>query len=495
MTLSPPPLRHRLILKIMVIFWLTTIAVIVANIYITKEIVVTEYKTDQLRDKLRDLSKEAVFIYESEGKIALKRWYQDLSDEEELRVVLLDDQQRPIAKLKRRKHKEHDKNDHRDDSEDSEDSDGHYDSDQQVTSSDSQWNNSSNEAKDERAIERKPRRFGLDQHMLTFADQNIVSASGESYTLRVLPSPYLRSTFNPESLHLYRLGASFLIILLGSWWLARSVSKPVDSLRKASTEIADGNFQVRVSKHLGGRKDELGQLGQSFDHMASKIESLIGSQKQLFRDISHEIRTPLTRQKIAIELARDSAKTEPMLLKIEQQNQVIEDLIENLLTLMQLEDNKVKETTALDLSDVIHAVIGDAELNLNAKHLMLEEALANHLPSKGDSRLLARALENLLINAIKFSPEHSTIFITGKISGDQIVITVSDEGPGIPEQELSNIMDAFYRADKSRHNSTGGFGLGLAITDKIIKQHGGGLHLENKTPCGLNATITLPGFS
>lgn len=470
MTLYPPPFRHRLIIKIMVIFWLTTLATIFANIYITKEIVVTEYKTNQLRDKLRDLSKDAVFIYESEGKLALKRWYQNLSDEEELRVVLLDDQQRAIARLKRRKHDEHDEDD-------------------------SHSHRSSSKVPEKKPDERKPRRFGIDKHMLTFADQNIVSASGESYTLRVLPSPYLRSTFNPESLQLYRLSASFVIILLGSWWLARSVSKPVNTLRKASAEIAEGNFQVRVSHELGGRKDELGQLGQSFDHMASKIESLIGSQKQLFRDISHEIRTPLTRQKIAIELARDAENAEPMLVKIEQQNQVIEDLIENLLTLMQLEDNKVKAITALDLSDVINAVISDAELNLNAKHLMLEKDLAIHLPSKGDSRLLTRALENLLMNAIKFSPEHSTISVNGKLSGEQIVITVSDQGPGIPEQELSNIMDAFYRADKSRHNSTGGFGLGLAIADKIIKQHGGTLLLENKTSCGLNATITLPRFS
>ena len=455
MTLKPPSLRHRLILKIMLIFWLTTLATIFANVYITKEIVVTEYKKDHLREKLRGLSKEAIAVYESGGKTELRHWYEALAEDEQLRVILLDAHQRPIAKPARSK--DHDDQDDQDDNE-------HH----------------------------RKKRFGFNKHMLKFADQNIVSASGMSYTLRVLPSPYLRSAFNPETLHLSRLSASFIIILFGSWWLARSVSRPVNVLRQASAEIAKGNFEVRVKEKVGNRKDELGQLGQSFDHMASKIESLIGSQKQLFRDISHEMRTPLTRQKIAIELAHDPANTASMLVKIEQQNQVIEDLIENLLTLMQLEDSQGHPMAAIDMTEIIHSVIDAAELNLSAKGLQLLEKTAATLPVWGDSTLLTRALENLLINAVKYSPEQSAIHIEGKHTEENVIITISDEGPGIPEQELANILKAFYRADKSRHNTTGGFGLGLAITDKIVRQHGGSLAIENRAPSGLCVTIVLP---
>ena len=452
MTLKPPSLRHRLILKIMLIFWLTTLATIFANVYITKEIVVTEYKTDHLREKLRDLSKEAIAVYENGGKTELRHWYKALAEHEQLRVVLLDEHQRAIAKPAR--------SSHHDDQDDYE--------------------------------HNRKKRFGFNKHMLKFADQNIVSTSGMSYTLRVLPSPYLRSAFNPDTLHLYRLSASFIIILFGSWWLARSVSRPVNVLRQASAEIAKGNFEVRVKEKVGNRKDELGQLGQSFDHMAAKIESLISSQKQLFRDISHEIRTPLTRQKIAIELASDPANTASMLGKIEQQNQVIEELIENLLTLMQLEDSQSNTMTLIDMTEIIHAVIDAAELNLNAKGLQLLEETAATLPVWGDKTLMTRALENVLINAVKFSPEQSKIVIEGKHTNDRITIAVTDEGPGIPEQALDNILKAFYRADKSRHSSTGGFGLGLAITDKIVRQHGGSLKIENRTPSGLCVTIELP---
>jgi len=455
----------------MLIFWLTTLCTIFANIYITKEIVLTEYKANELIDKVRDLTKDVVDVYESDGKKQLKQWYRKLYVKEGLRVVLLDENEQPIIaphgfSSNRYLH----------------DHDG---------ASDKRHLDKGVFYKDKPSHHSKLRKYFFNPRLLKLEDQNVVSHSGQSYILRVLPSPYLRSKFSAEPLHIYRLTVTFFIILIGSWWLARSVAKPVNILRKASEQLADGNFKVRVKSEIGKRKDELGQLAQTFDHMASKVESLISSQQQLLRDISHEIRTPLTRQKIAIELARGESEPSHLLAKIEKQNQVIEDLIENLLTLMQLEDSQKINFENLDINEVIKAIVEAAELNINAKYLVISNRTQEDLQVIGDVALLTRALENLLVNAIKFSPEHTEIQIYSEQKDQNIIITIQDEGPGIPEKDLNNILNAFYRADKSRNKGTGGFGLGLSIANKIFQQHGGQLSLENCIPNGLRVTITL----
>jgi len=452
----------------MMIFWLTTLCTILANIYITKEIVLTEYKTKSLIEKLSNLAKDAVETYESEGKKQLKQWYRKLYTKEGLRVVLLDENQLSIVTPPRFR-----ANNNRVDNVDSSREKGHF-------------------YEDKSDYRFKLRNSFFNPRLLRLADQHIVSRSGQSYILRALPSPYLRSKFSAESLHSYRLIVTFLIIFVGSWWLARSVAKPVNILRKASEQLADGDFKVRVKPEIGKRKDELGQLAQTFDHMASKVESLISSQQQLFRDISHEIRTPLTRQKIAIELARDATTPKHLLTKIEKQNQVIEDLIESLLTLMQLDDSQKMHIEALDIAEIINAIVDEAELNINANRLVVSYRTQGDLQVLGDVSLLTRALENLLVNAIKFSPEQTEIQIYSEQKDQNIIITIQDEGQGIPEKDLKNILNAFYRADKSRNKSTGGFGLGLAIANKIIQQHDGQLYLENSTPRGLKVTIILP---
>jgi len=450
----------------MLIFWLTTICIILANIYITKEIVLTEQKVNILKEKMRELSYEAVSIYESEGKQALRYWHRKLLKKESIRVELLDDKMNPILS----RHKQSRNDDHRDDQHE----------------------------QNRRYRHDEHKRGFFNEHLLKLADQNLVSGSGKNYTLRILPSPYLRSNFNPNSLHFYRFLISFMIIFLGSWWLARSVAGPVNILRKASEQFAEGGLGVRVSDKVGQRKDELGQLAHAFDHMATKIESLLSNQRQLFRDISHEIRTPLTRQKLAIELARESQKPDKLLTKIEEQNQVIEDLINNLLTLMQLEDKP--HTVAheqINLIDIISTVMAAAELNLTAKSL----SLSVEFPKKedrdqfqilGNAELITRAIENLLVNAIKFSPNNTSIRIAASLEQDTAFIKIADQGPGIPPKDLDHILDAFYRADQSRNSKTGGFGLGLAITNKIIQQHGGKISLCNREPTGLCVTLNLP---
>jgi len=465
-------IKNRLIWKIMLIFWITTSCTILANIFITKEIVLTEYKIESLREKMRGLTIEAVEIYETNGKRSLKRWYRKLLKREGIRVVLLDKNHNILAQPAQNKrhfipnHDEPDK--HRD-------SEEHKDSGKQRDS-----------------YQIKQRALGLGGHLLKPADQQIVASSGKAYILRILPSPYLRSKFSARSLHAYRLTASFIIIFIGSWWLARSVAKPVNILRQASEQVAEGKLNIRVSPLIGARKDELGQLGRAFDNMASKIESLLSGQRQLFRDISHDIRTPLTRQMLAIELAKDTSDPTQLLIKIEQQNQVIEDLVNNLLSLMQLEDSQRITFELVNLENIINSVVNAAEITTQNKKIIVNVSIHGSLQIFGDPALLTRALDNLLVNAINYSPENSTIAINAFIKDKHVQVDLQDQGPGIPEQDLEHILSAFYKVDKSRTKKHGGYGLGLAITDKIIQQHDGEVLLENVSPQGLRVSLKIP---
>ena len=408
-----------------------------------------EFKVEQVKDKMRTLAPEAVKIYEDEGGKALRHWYRQLARREGIRVELLDTNEHPVIPPKRKKHHDH---------------------------------------KDDDDHEHKPFR----DHLLSLADQQISSPTGRSYVLRIMPSRYLQSRYNPEALHGYRLLASFIIILLGSLWIARSIAKPIRVLHQASIQISQGKLDIRVSQDVGKRRDELGQLATAFDHMADKVSDLINTQQQLFRDISHEIRTPLTRQKIAIELARTSDSPDELLDKIEHQNQCIEEMINQLLTLMQTNDHALQLSDNISLNTLLDRVFDEAELELKGKQQSLRKDWQSESNIKCEASLLTRALENLLTNAIKYSPEGSLLEAKTFEDNKQVYFELYDEGPGIPEDELDSIMKPFYRADKSRNRGTGGFGLGLAISSQIIHKHKGRIHLSNRSPQGLKVEVVLP---
>lgn len=445
MTLFKRIIGQRLLWKIILIFWLTTISTIFANIYITREIALADFKSEQFQSTSRDLANTAVEVYEQHGLIALKKWYRDVYRDKGLKVVLLN---ADGMKLGRKDN---------------------------LDRHDSFFPN--------------PRE--LKHHLLSLADLQIVSANNKHYTFSALPSPALRSKFNPDTLHFYRFLSSFIIIFIGSYCLARSIAKPLRVLQQASNQLADGDFSVRTAPTIGKRNDELGQLSKAFDQMAIKIEALIGNQKQLFRDISHEIRTPLTRQKLALELAKSSDEPLNYVAKIELQNELIEGMINSLLTLMKLEESTVSDKKVLDLNLLLTKVVSDADLNLRDKAIGIKTEFETLPTLYGSELLLNSAFENILLNAIRYSPKSGIIHITTQQSNSCLIVSISDEGPGIPAADIAHILEPFYRADQSRNQKTGGFGLGLAIAKRVFQQHAGEISLSNKQPHGLNVKVSF----
>ncbi len=474
---------NTLFLKIMGVFWVTFILTTIANITITSQISSIEHKADKIRSKIENLANDSVTIYETSGQKALNKWYERIYEDEEIRAVLYhlsryqSTQKReklglPIAS--HRKIRDDDHNERKDD-----------DSEHLLESP--------------LNTEKKGFRKHFDfQRPPINTRVSVISPNGERYLLRILPSPYIHKELgSPSEYRWLRLLITLGIILMASLWLSRHVVKPVITLKQASQKMAKGTLSTRVGKRIGARKDELGQLGNAFDEMAEQLEKTITGQNQLLRDISHEIRTPLTRQRIAIDLVRevieDSPYTENLLHKIEAQNNKLNELIENLLTLNRLNDGASQlSTEAVDLTPLINELIDDAEIEASTKKISILKQGLNSAIINGNRVLLGRAFENILGNTLKYSPENAIVSVDISTADNGVIIAIEDQGPGLSEDEIKQVFTPFYRADNSRTQSTGGYGLGLSIVKKVIDLHQGKVELHSPEKEGLSVRVYLP---
>ncbi|KZN62323.1 hypothetical protein N473_19650 [Pseudoalteromonas luteoviolacea CPMOR-1] len=278
-----------------------------------------------------------------------------------------------------------------------------------------------------------------------------------------------------------------------SYWFARGLLKPIKQLQTAAAKLAHGELNTRANVDIH-RQDELGQLGKDFDSMASQLESQVLSQKRLIADISHELRSPLTRLQMATGIASSKASgdLDSYLQRIEKESQLLEHMLSDILQLSKLESGiNHLAPHPISIIDLLAPVINDAEFESQ----QLKKTLStNELPDAiidGDEILLSRAIENIIRNALKYAK--SQVRVTSLIAEHALVLTVSDDGPGVSDDMLDKLCIPFYRASQSRtpqNNSAGGFGLGLAIAQHAIKVHHG--HIEFKNQQGLHVTLTIP---
>jgi len=318
----------------------------------------------------------------------------------------------------------------------------------------------------------------------------VVAPSGRLFIFVTrLRQPYVFRGLPP-----WGIGLSILAAGVISYLLALYLTSPVKKLKAVVQSFAEGNLDVRVAPQLGGRHDELADLGREFDHMAERIAALISSQKRLLADISHELRSPLARLTVALELARKNTtgKGVAALDRIEMESERVNTLVGQLLALTRLESGAERvppETVVLE--DVVQMVIDDA--NYEAKPLHKEVRVLELAPCvvRGSSELLRSGIENVIRNAIRYTAEGTAIEVSLTTRLDSAVVTVRDHGPGVPDSELQHIFEPFYRVGEARERSSGGVGLGLSIADRTIKLHGGSIRAENVND-GLLITIEIP---
>jgi two-component system sensor histidine kinase CpxA len=242
---------------------------------------------------------------------------------------------------------------------------------------------------------------------------------------------------------------------------------------------------------------------RDFDAMAERLENLVKAQSRLLNDISHELRSPLARLNVALGLARQRSGMEAadMLERIELEASRLNELIGRLLTLARLEDGlQHVPPTPVALDEVVLSVAEDAEFEAQARKCHVRSDIPEGEWSvQGQPSLLHSAIENVVRNAIRYTREGTAVEIKLKREvlpeGAQAVVTVTDCGSGVPPDALEKLFQPFYRLDDDRGRQTGGVGLGLAITERAVRFHGGRVAAFNRTEGGLRLEIHLPLLS
>ena len=323
---------------------------------------------------------------------------------------------------------------------------------------------------------------------------------GDGYVLvaGVSPPSPLERFFDPYGLTL-RLGAAFLVTGLLSYLLARSLSAPVRMLRDATQKLASGDLSVRLGPSLGNRRDETAELGRDFDRMSERIGDLLSSQRRLLRDISHELRSPLARLNVALGLARRKvgAEEQGSLDRMEREAERLNDLIGELLTLALLEsDARGIERIPVDLQSLVREIVEDADFEAKVANRRVCVVQDEPMTVAGVPELLRRAIENVVRNGVRFTSEGSTVEVrfsrSEGISGPVARISVRDHGPGVPEESLDKLFEPFYRVTDARDRRSGGTGIGLAITQRAVKLHGGTVRASNIPGGGMDVVLELP---
>lgn len=336
----------------------------------------------------------------------------------------------------------------------------------------------------------------------------LVAPGGSTYHVVVGPVHDRPRLFG--ELELPGVPLTLLAIALGvsaavCYVLARYLASPVDRLRLATRRLAGGDLDVRVLPALKGRKDDLGLLAADLDAMAERLRQLLEAKQQLLRDVSHELRSPLARLQLALSLAsRDERGAQRHLLRIAREAERLEQLIGRTLRLVRLERPPQHiDRAPVDVGEVLRTIAADVAIEADARGCRVEVVNDGQLAVAGDCELLRSAFENVIRNAVRYSPTDATVVIRARrraaddrLPGETIEVTVRDSGPGVPEKDLGLIFEPFYRVDAARGHGgpAGGEGLGLAIAARAVALHGGQIAARNGEGGGLAVSITLPAM-
>jgi len=275
-----------------------------------------------------------------------------------------------------------------------------------------------------------------------------------------------------------------VLVIIVLFFFIRWLLKPVRVLKEGVDQVSRGNLNLKMPVK---NRDELGQLTESFNSMTGRIDEMLQSRDQLLRDVSHELRSPLTRIKVGMELMEDNPSKKGIMDDIAEVETMISELLETDRLNSRFGKLKIEKTNILELLKsikdeysgkrpeiFIDEIPGDLELNIDRDRVMI-------------------LFRNILSNALRYSDaDGKPVRISRVIDPENVIITINDSGIGIPEDELNNIFEPFYRVDKSRSRETGGYGLGMSLSKNIMEAHEGKIEISSTPGKGTCVTLIFP---
>jgi len=282
-------------------------------------------------------------------------------------------------------------------------------------------------------------------------------------------------------------GALLLSVL---FWipLVRSITRSIAQMTRAAEQMAEGRFDARVDEARG---DELGRLGLAINRMAVRLSGFVTGQKRFLGDTAHELCSPIARMQVALGIleSRAEPKQQSYVADVREEVEHISNLVNELLSFSKagLQPREIK-LVPVNLATVARRVMDREAPGEGQVRMQMEE----NLTVLAEPELLARALANLLRNARRYAGAAGPITLAAEAKGQRVIITVADQGPGVPEDALPQIFDPFFRGESSRSRDTGGIGLGLAIVKTCIEACQGTVTARNRQPSGLQVEMVLP---
>ncbi|MCP9465763.1 MAG: heavy metal sensor histidine kinase [Nitrospira sp.] len=287
-----------------------------------------------------------------------------------------------------------------------------------------------------------------------------------------------------------------LAVSLGAgWFLAGRALRPVDAITLAAQRIAAGDLSQRLT--IPSTKDEIGRLAETFNDMIGRLDASFRQIRQFTSDASHELRTPLTVMKGETELVlRKPRSADDYRSVLESNLEEIDrmtDIVDELLFLSRADMGEVKmECKPVALESLVEDI--QRQATLLGQDRQIEVILGTVMPAvvQGDELRLRELLLNLVENAVKYSHPNGKVEISLVNDGHHAVLSVSDQGIGIPTEDLPKIFHRFYRSDNARTHTKKGTGLGLAICAWIAESHKGRIQVQSHVGRGSTFTVTLP---
>ncbi|MBI1314979.1 HAMP domain-containing protein [bacterium] len=272
---------------------------------------------------------------------------------------------------------------------------------------------------------------------------------------------------------------------------------PVDKMISDAQRITGLQLNQRIA--VPESRDELARLARTLNEMINRLHQSFEDMRRFTADAAHDLRTPVTALRTAVEVSLMADHT------TEEYQASLHTILDEAIHLSQLtsqlldlsrEDHGAKSGVSepVRLDELIAIATADLQLAAQKKGIAVETVQMPPLLVSGDPIRLRRVFMNLLDNALQYTPCGGNVQIKGGPLGDGALITIIDNGPGIPEDELPHIFDRFRRVDKSRTRQGGGTGLGLAICKAIVEAHGGRIHMDSAIGYGTRVSVELPGY-